>query len=196
MASNFTALYDACVLYPAPLRDLLMQLAVTDLFRARWTNEIHDEWIRNVLKNRSDLTLEQLTRTKDLMNSNVRDCLITGYEYLISTVELPDPGDRHVLAAAIKASADVIVTFNLSDFPQAILDHYEIEAQHPDDFISHLLDLKPTKVVAAVQTCRKRLKNPPKSVDEYLDILLKQGLSVSVSMLRELDNETYYPDNI
>ncbi len=61
MSSNFTALYDACVLYPAPLRDLLMQLALTDLFRARWTNKIHDEWIRNLLKNRLDLTLEQLT---------------------------------------------------------------------------------------------------------------------------------------
>ncbi len=62
MASNPIALYDACVLYSAPLRDLLMQLALTDLFQARWTDEIHDEWIRNVLKNRPDLTIEQLTR--------------------------------------------------------------------------------------------------------------------------------------
>ena len=68
MASNFTAIYDACILYSAPLRDLLMQLALTDLFRARWTEQIHNEWMRNVLKNRPDLTLEQLTRTKELMN--------------------------------------------------------------------------------------------------------------------------------
>ena len=94
MSSNFTALYDACVLYPAPLRDLLMQLALTDLFRARWTNQIHDEWIRNLLKNRSDLTLEQLTQTKNLMNSHVRDCLVADYEGLIPSINLPDADDR------------------------------------------------------------------------------------------------------
>lgn len=76
--ANFTAIYDACVLYPAPLRDFLMELALTDLFKARWTDEIHDEWIRNVLKNRSDLTIEKLTRTKNRMNTAVRDCLVTG----------------------------------------------------------------------------------------------------------------------
>ena len=95
MPSNYTALYDACVLYPAPLRDLLLQLALTDLFRAKWTDDIHQEWIRNVLNKRPDLTLEQLTRTRDLMNSHVRDCLVTGYESLIPALQLPDPDDRH-----------------------------------------------------------------------------------------------------
>jgi hypothetical protein len=118
MGSNFTALYDACVLYPAPLRDLLMQLALTDLFRARWTDQIHDEWIRNVLKNRPDLTLEQLTHTKNLMNSHVRDCLVRGYERIIPSLNLPDLGDRHVLAAAIIGEAEdfyiqTLVTLNL-----------------------------------------------------------------------------------
>lgn len=122
--ANFTVVYDACVLYPAPLCDFLMWLALTDLFKARWTNEIHDEWMRNVLLNRSDLTLSQLTRTKNLMNANVRDCLVTGYESLIPTLELPDPGDRHVLAAAIRCNADVIVTFNLQDFPSQCLALY------------------------------------------------------------------------
>ena len=183
MASNFTALYDACVLYPAPLRDLLVQLSLTDLFRARWTNQIHDEWIRNLLKNRPDLTLEQLTRTKELMNSHVRDCLVMNYEYLIPALELPDPDDRHVLAAAIVGNVDVIVTFNLADFPKPILSQYGIEVQHPDDFISDLLDLNPSKVWAASEMCQRRLKNPPKSTDEYLEILLKQGLSISVSII-------------
>ncbi|HBE20648.1 MAG TPA: PIN domain-containing protein [Cyanobacteria bacterium UBA11149] len=186
MGSNFTALYDACVLYPAPLRDLLMQLALTDLFRARWTEQIHDEWIRNVLKQRPDLTLFQLTRTKELMNSHVRDCLVTGYEYLIPSLKLPDPDDRHVLAAAIKTGADFIVTFNLSDFPQATLEMYEIEALHPDDFISDLIDLKPALVRTAAETCRLRLRNPITPINDYFNTLLKQGLSVSVSMLREL----------
>jgi predicted nucleic acid-binding protein len=189
MIANFTALYDACVLFPAPLRDLLMQLALSDLFRARWTDQIHDEWIRNVLKTRPDLSLDQLSRTKELMNSHVRDCLVTGYEHLIPALQLPDSNDRHVLAAAIAGDADTIVTFNLKDFPQDILDGYDIIAQHPDDFIADLIDWKPQVVMAAVETCRKRLKNPPKSIDEYVNILLKQGLSISTSMLREIYDE-------
>lgn len=72
----FTALFDACVLYPAPLRDLLMSLAMEDIFRARWTQQIHDEWIRNVLANRPDLNPEQLERTRQLMNAHVEDCFI------------------------------------------------------------------------------------------------------------------------
>ena len=101
MASNFTVLYDACVLYPAYLRDILMQLAMSDICRAKWTDLIHDEWIRNVLKNRPDLTIEQLTKTKELMNSHIRDCLVTDFEWLIPSLHLPEPDDRHVLAAAI-----------------------------------------------------------------------------------------------
>ena len=127
--SNFTVLYDACVLYPAPLRDLLMHIAVTDLYRAKWTDAIHDEWTRNVLRDRPDLKREQLQRTRDLMNSHARDCLVTGYERLINAVTLPDPDDRHVLAAAIRAGADIIVTFNLNDFPEKYLMPYGIEAQ-------------------------------------------------------------------
>jgi predicted nucleic acid-binding protein len=167
-----------------------MQLALTELFRARWTEQIHDEWIRNVLKNRSDLTLEQLTCTRKLMNSHVRDCLVNNYEYLIPSLTLPDLDDRHVLAAAIVGNADVIVTFNLKDFPQSILSQHNIEAQHPDDFISDVIDLKPAKVIAAAELCRKRLKNPSKTIHEYLETLLQQGLSVSVSMLRELYDES------
>ncbi|WP_164104374.1 PIN domain-containing protein [Candidatus Laterigemmans baculatus] len=135
---TFTALYDACVLYPAPLRDLLMRLALTELFRARWTNQIHDEWIRNVLADRPDLTAEQLERTRELMNAHVRDCLVIDYEDMIEGLDLPDRDDRHVLAAAIRTRASVIVTFNLSDFPPAYLAKHGLEAQHPDEFITHL----------------------------------------------------------
>ena len=141
--ATFTALYDACVLYPAPLRDLLMHLAITDLFRARWTDQIHDEWIRSLLDNRPDLKLEQLERTRTLMNSHVRDCLVTGFEPLIDGLTLPDPDDRHVLAAAIRTRASVIVTFNLDDFPSDVLEPVGLEAQHPDEFVTHLIDLSP-----------------------------------------------------
>lgn len=183
----FIALYDACVLYPAPLRDLLMQLALTDLFRAKWTDTIHDEWMRNVLAQRPDLTREQLERTRNLMNAHVRDALVEGYEPLIATLNLPDPDDRHVLAAAIRARCDVIVTFNLADFPAEALKAHGLEAQHPDEFIAHLIDLAPETVTLAARTCRARLQNPPKTAEEYLDILAGQRLPQVVSFLRRMD---------
>ncbi|MCW5589153.1 MAG: PIN domain-containing protein [Legionellales bacterium] len=174
--ASFIALYDACVLYPAPLRDLLMHLALTDLFQAKWTNQIHDEWIRNLLIKRPDLKREQLERIRELMNIHTRDCLVTGYEKLIPSLTLPDENDRHVLAAAIRSSAAVIVTFNLNDFPVSRLNEFGIEAQHPDDFIAHLIDLAPNIVCSAIQRLRLGLKNPPMSVDEYLRVLKKQKL--------------------
>lgn len=115
--SPFTAVYDACVLYPAPLRDFLMWLALSGRFRARWSLEIHNEWKRNLLKNRPDLTTEQLDRTSDLMDQAIPDACVSGYEKLIEGLTLPDIDDRHVLAAAIRCNASVIVTFNQKDFP-------------------------------------------------------------------------------
>lgn len=185
--THFTALFDACVLYPAPLRDVLMQVALTDLFRAKWTDRIHDEWIRNVLANNPNLTTEQLDRTRTLMNANVRGCLVTGYESLIEAVTLPDPEDRHVLAAAIRSGADVIVTFNLRDFPDDILQPLGLEAQHPDDFLSFQLDLAPGIVCTALKRIRARLKNPPRTSADYLDTLEQQGLPQFVSNLRAFE---------
>jgi predicted nucleic acid-binding protein len=183
--ATFTAIYDASVLYPAPLRDLLMHLTSTELFRARWTNAIHEEWIGSLLRDRKDLSRERLKRTRELMDAVVPDCLVDGYEALIPGLELPDPDDRHVLAAAIRARADVIVTANLKHFPGVILDRYDIEAQHPDEFVRYLIDLAPGPVCRAVRLHRERLRNPPKSVSEYLDTLLRQSLPETVSELRQ-----------
>jgi predicted nucleic acid-binding protein len=187
--SKSTVIFDACVLYPAPLRDLLMNLAVTNLFRARWTDEIHDEWTRNVLKNRTDLTTERLQRTRDFMNKSVRDCLVTGYQDIIPSLSLPDKDDRHVLAAAIYAGANRIVTFNLKDFPAINLNEYGVKAQHPDDFIVDLIEMNHGSVCEAVKQHRLSLKNPPKSVDESLATYEKQGLSQTVAKLK-LYNES------
>lgn len=183
--TQFTAIFDACVLYPAPLRSLLMYLALTDLFRAKWTDEIHEEWMRAVQRDYPDISREKAERVRDLMNAHVRDCLVTDYEELIPALTLPDPDDRHVLAAAIRARADVIVTINLGDFPAATLKTYGIEAQHPDDFIVHLLDLAPGTVCTAVKRQRESLRHPPKSADELLAIFEKQGLAQTVARLRE-----------
>ncbi len=185
MSSHFTVVYDACVLYPAPLRDLLMHLALSDLYRARWSDRIHDEWTRNVLASRPDLTQDQLNRTRQLMNAHVRDSLVTGFEYLIPSISLPDPDDRHVVAAAIHSGASLIVTFNLKDFPAEALKPYNLAAQHPDDFIVDLLDLHPAGVLEAAASHRRSLKNPPKAADVYLDTLLAQGLTQSVALMRQ-----------
>jgi predicted nucleic acid-binding protein len=181
---KFTALLDANVLYPAPIRDLFMRLAVSDIFAARWTDRIHDEWTRNVLKNRPDLSIQQLERTKSLMNAHVRDCLVEGYESFEQTLNLPDGDDKHVLAAAIKCSAQVIVTFNLKDFPSEELSKYDIEAVSPDDFLQNQLDLNPSLVCRVVKQHRKALKSPPKSIADYLDTLESCGLVISADVLR------------
>jgi predicted nucleic acid-binding protein len=182
--SNFIALYDACVFYPAPVRDFFVQLALTDLFRAKWSASIHDEWTAAVARDRPDISKERLERTRTLVDDHVRDCLVTGFEYLISVLDLPDPDDRHVLAAAIHGRASVIVTYNLSDFTPETLSRFDIEAQHPDMFASCLMELSPAKVVAAARQVRERLCNPRMSAEQYLDNLEKQALVETVSMLR------------
>jgi hypothetical protein len=184
--ATFVALYDACVLYPAPLRDLLLRLAMTDLFKARWTDRIHDEWIRSVLRDRPDVSSEALERTRSLMNAAVPDCIVTGHDALVAGLDLPDLDDRHVLAAAIRSHAGVIVTYNTRDFPPAALSIHGIDAQHPDDFVVHLHDLAPGAVCAAVRDQRQALLKPPRSIRELLDTLLGLGLTSTVARLESM----------
>jgi len=183
--ATLIALYDANVLYPAELRNLLMHLALTGLFQAKWSAHIHEEWISNLLQNRPDLTRAQLERTRLLMDKHAVDALVTDYEDLIPGLHLPDPNDAHVLAAAIRGRVDVIVTMNLRDFPASTIAPLGIEAQHPDEFILQLLDLATCAVATAAQNHRQSLKNPPKSKDEYLATLERQGLPQTASILRE-----------
>lgn len=116
--------------------------------------------MRNVQKNRPDLKPEQLQRTRDLMNAHVRDSPVTGYQPLIPALTLPDPDDRHVLAAAIVSGAYLIVTFNLKDFPVEVLAPFGMEAQHPDDFLTSQLDLAPHIVCAAANRTTTRPRAP------------------------------------
>ena len=125
------AFLDASVRYPAPLRDLLLELAVSDLYRAKWSARVHDEWIRALLRSRPDLAATRLERTRRLMDAHVQDVLVTGFEDLVPSLELPDPGDRHILAAAIRAEADIIVTANLKDFPASLSSHGTNEEETP-----------------------------------------------------------------
>ena len=183
--ASFTALYDASVLYSSDLRNLLMHLALSGLFRAKWSADIHEEWISALLRNRPDLIREKLERTRMLMDQHATDALVTGYQDLIPSLQLPDPNDRHVLAAAICARADVIVTFNTRDFPHNAIAAFGVEAQHPDEFVLHLLDLAPGIVRTAAQDHRLSLKKPAKTIEEYLNTLEAQGLTQTASVLRE-----------
>lgn len=181
---KFIVLFDACVLYPAPLRDFLLRLAGLKLFAAKWTEKIHDEWISNLLQKRPELE-KPLKRTRKLINDSVPDCLVSGYEPLIPGLNLPDKDDRHVLAAAILCGAQIIVTFNNKDFPKKILETYGIEAVHPDEFVGHQMSLHQGQVIKAAKNHRASLTKPPKSEDEYLNTLSAQGLVISSDKLRE-----------
>lgn len=183
----FVAVYDANVLYPSVLRDVLIRVAAAGLVQAKWTETILDETFRNLQANRPDLDPAKLRRTREAMKGAVRDCLVLGYEPLIPAVELPDPDDRHVLAAAIRAKAQVIVTFNIKDFPQEALAPWDVEAVHPDAFLEAQIDLNPQIVYAALQRIADSCKRPPLTVADLLETLERTGLVASVAALRALN---------
>ena len=179
------AVYDACVIYPASLRDLLLCLAEERLVAPFWSKEIQDEWTRSLLRDRLDLKRERLERTCEEMNLNFPDSLVHGYEFLTTTLELPDRNDCHVLAAAVYVEADYIVTFNLKDFPKSALAPFSVEAISPDDFVLRLIQKASHLVLKVVKKHRLGLTRPTKTVDEYLATLEKQGLPKTVAFLWE-----------
>ena len=184
-----SVIYDACILFSATLRDLLMNLAVANAVSAHWTDEIHEEWIRNVLKKRPDQKRELLERTRHVMDSSISGGLVCGYRDRIETLSLPDPNDRHVLAAAIHIGTSCIVTNNLKDFPNESLIPFGIEAVSPDEFIFRLTKQRPNEVLKAAREHRRSLRRPAKTVDEYLDSLRRQGLTKTVAFLEEHRSE-------
>lgn len=183
-SSRLTVILDANVLYPAPLRDYLLHLANLELYSPKWTKQIQEEWIKNLLLKRTDLKRENLIKTQEAMDSAFPDSNIYNYEEIINSLSLPDPNDRHILAAAIKINADIIVTFNLKDFPSGYIIHYGMKVQHPDEFITNLIKMDKPKSLQALKNQTKNLKNPPKSINEVLQILENCGLKKSVSNLK------------
>ncbi len=184
MASH-SVLLDACVLYPQTLRDVLLSLAGTGLFHARWTERINEEWVEKLLLKNPDRRL-QVLRTLDLVNQSVEDCLITGYEQLIESVELPDPDDRHVVAAALAGGVDAIVTFNLADFPAGALSQLGLEAQHPDDFLASIINVGGDLACEAIKAMRERYKKPPMSAADYIASIKAKGLVKTGSLLETM----------
>ena len=181
---TFTVVYDANVLYPNTLRDLLIRIAQSGTVQAKWTNAILDEMTAALRRNRPDIPDARLDRLRDLMNRAVRDCLVLGYEPLIEGLKLPDPDDRHVLAAAVKAGAQVIVTRNLRDFPASDLGQWEIEAKSPDAFVLDQVGINVRAVAASVRQIADSRTNPPESVEDILSQLERDGLVESVAALR------------
>jgi predicted nucleic acid-binding protein len=181
---SFVVVYDANVLYPSTLRDLVIRIAQAGLVQAKWTEQILDEVFRNIVRNRPDLDGQKLARTRTLMNAAVRDCLVVGYEPLVEALELPDPDDRHVLAAAIKARAQVIVTNNVKDFPPSTLGAWDMEAKAADDFVLDQIDLGREAVYSAIQQIADARENPPATFADVLAELERDGLVESAAALR------------
>jgi len=181
--------FDACVLYSAPLRGFLLNLATDKLLEPFWSEEIQNEWTRSLLKNRPDLERENLELTCRKMDLRFPNGLVRGYETLVHTLQLPDPNDRHVLAVAIHSQSSCIVTFNLSDFPTTVLESYKIEAMSPDDFVSRLIQQSPQLVLRATWKHRSDLTRPPKTARDYLATLAKQKLPKTVAFLREHESD-------
>ncbi|NJL27164.1 MAG: PIN domain-containing protein [Thermoanaerobaculia bacterium] len=176
--------YDACVLYPASLRDLLLRLAVEELCRARWSNEILDEVFSVLRAKRPDLDPAKLEITRARICEAVPECLVTGHLPLVESLVLPDPLDRHVLAAAIHSGAEVIVTENRRDFPARALRPHGIEALSVDDFVLRMIESAPEDVRAIIEQQAADLKNPPYTADQLLKKLSANGLKRSVARLR------------
>lgn len=183
------AVYDANVLYPAHLRDLLMWLGVCGVVRPHWSPEIQREWMRNLRENRDDISREDVEYTRSQMETALPDASVEGYDPLISNLHLPDEDDRHVLAAAIHISAEWLVTFNLKDFPAHVLRPHGVKAISPDDFIIMLHESRPLQVIEAVRKQRKTLRNPPMTASDLLAVFSRSGLSKTAEMLSEVSEQ-------
>lgn len=181
-AAGYTAVLDANVLYPALLRDILLSLAHANLYVARWTSQIEDEWTRHLIEDKPEHQA-QILKVAAAMRDAIPDCLIKGHETVIPTLTLPDPDDRHVLAAAIVGHADAIVTSNTKDFPQDILGQYDIELQTPDEFVANQIMLHKVRSLSALKKMRERWRRPEMTAQEMIARMEFRGLVSSAAHL-------------
>jgi predicted nucleic acid-binding protein len=184
-SARYTVVLDANTLYPALLRDLLLSLAHADLYSAKWTAEIRAEWTRSLLVAHPGMGA-QVTAAAAAMEAAIPDCLVTGYEHLIEALRLPDPADRHVLAAAIAGHADAIVTWNEKDFPKDALDPFGIEVQNPDEFVVNQIMLEKASALAAIKRMRQRWGRPQYDAAALVDLLERRGLPQTAAHLRDV----------
>jgi predicted nucleic acid-binding protein len=176
------AILDACVIFPASLRDTLLDAAAAGLFRVHWSDEILEELRRNLVIRRS-IAHDKAQRLIDALQAAFPEARVIGYQSLIP-VMTNDPKDRHVVAAALGAGAQVIVTSNLRDFPQSALAPFDIEALSPDAFLMNLFVPEPRLMTKLVKAQAARLRNPPMSVEQVLDALSRHAPGF-VGLVRE-----------
>jgi len=189
-ANRFTAVVDACVLCSPLKRNLILSLAEAELFRVRWSEEILDETEKAIeillVKQRCEDAADRATRARAAMNKAFVEATVTDYDSLGNEIgKLPDEGDRHVIAAAIKSKADIIVTENLKDFPKNMLAGYGIDAKSADEFIADAIDLNPALAISAIKRMRLRLNKPEKTPEVLLLDMERIGLTQSADQLRD-----------
>jgi predicted nucleic acid-binding protein len=168
------AVLDACVLYPFHLRNIIVQAAVDRLFEARWTDEIHQEWML-ALSVSGNIPMERLRNTLRLMKGALPDATVCGYERHFSEISLPDPDDRHVLAAAIEGQASIIITWNLRHFPRYIR-RFGVWRLTPDAFLADLYEKVPDLTIASLANARRNLTKSQISSADFIGILHDQRL--------------------
>jgi hypothetical protein len=161
-----------------------MYLAISGVFRARWSAAVQDEWIAALLRDRADIDPRRVARTRLLMDTRIPDSVVSGYEGLVASVSLPEADDRHVLAAAIHGGAKIIVTANIRHFPSNALAPHNIVAREPDEFIRGLLEAHPGAAVAGFAADRARLRHPAMTPAEYIASLERAGLTQTAAVLR------------
>ena len=181
--NRFTVILDANVLYPFLKRDILLRFFEAGFYKARWTNMITDEWVRNLIARKPEIT-DNVKRTERIISEAFPDAIVQDYEDLIAALVLPDQDDRHVLAAAIRCGAEYIVTENLKDFPANVLDRYGIEAGTADAFLASTFELFQQDAMSDLRDHRLGLAGSP-SPSEYIMTLRTGGLPQYASRVKE-----------
>lgn len=186
---HYTAVLDACVLYPITCASALMSLAAEGLFAAKWTRAIEDEWMRNLEANRLDLK-GRLEPRRDAMRRAISDWEVSedAWRSVTTVPALPDPGDAHVVAAAIAGHADCIVTRNLVHFPKEQLAPLHIEVIDPDVFIVNQWDLETLRVIAIFRAERARRQRHPQTPAEFADSFESNDMPLTADRLRSVLN--------
>jgi len=183
-SSLLSAIPDTDILYPAGIRDILLQVAEYDLYQLKWSPDIRRELKNTFIRLRPDLDATRFeSHTLALMDLHFQDTLITGYEHRINDLTGVHEKDRHVAAAAIQGSCSTILTHNLKDFPTDVLRPHGIVAQKPDDFLMPILLANPDEFCEAARGHRARLKNPAYDVEAYLTKLARDGLNKTAAEL-------------
>ena len=159
------AFLDANVLYRSITRSVLVTFGELDAFQPLWSDQVNDEWMRNLQNNRPDLDPRRIARTRALMDQYVDEARVTGFEPLIDTLILPDPKDRHVLAAAVSCKADYLVTFNLKDFSPSSVRELHTAVVGPSIFLKELWSLDPSAV-------EHRLRGQAEAIGVSTELLL------------------------